>query len=123
MSDDTTGRVVWVARAAGLLAAGVVIALSAVLVLANPYASDTLSSATGLIMGLLCALALVAAWGAIARRPLLLLLAFAASFFPLGLYLLGTPGIFRWIGVAHLVYLIVGLALLGLPRPGDPVSQ
>jgi len=37
---------------------------------------------------------------------------FVVSFFPFGLYLLLTPGIFRWIGVARIGY-GVGAVLLG----------
>lgn len=33
------------------------------------------------------------------------LIVFVVTFFPVGLYLLGTPGVFAWIGVLTLVYL------------------
>lgn len=60
-------------------------------------------------------LALVVIWGVIADRPVPVLVAFLLSLFPAGLYFLGTPGIFAWIGVMNVFYLVGG-ALLVLHR-------
>jgi hypothetical protein len=46
------------------------------------------------------------------KWPLLMLAVFLASFFPVGLYLLGVPSVFRLIGVADLLYFIAALWLL-----------
>jgi hypothetical protein len=60
-------------------------------------------------------LALVVIRGVIAARFVPVFAAFLLSFFPFGLYLLGTPGIFAWIGVMNVFYLVAG-ALLVLHR-------
>jgi hypothetical protein len=65
---------------------------------------------------LLFAIALVAAWGAFTIQPRLLLLAFCGSFVPVGYYLLGTPGVFAYIGVAVLGYAVAGAIMLLHPR-------
>lgn len=41
---------------------------------------------------------------------------FVVTFFPVGLYLLGTPGIFLWIGVLTIVFLAATLALHWVSR-------
>jgi hypothetical protein len=70
-------------------------------------------------------LALTAAWASLYGKPLVLLLAFVLSFVPFGLYMLGTPGAFFWIGVADLLYLFAALLLVGArlsalgAQPGD----
>jgi len=37
---------------------------------------------------------------------------FGALFVPIGLYLLFTPGIFRWIGIFNLLYLLASLLMV-----------
>jgi hypothetical protein len=37
------------------------------------------------------------------------------SFLPIGLYTMGTPGIFKWIGVLNLLYLAASVAI-SLPK-------
>ena len=46
------------------------------------------------------------------KWPLLMLAVFLASFFPVGLYMLGVPSVFRLIGVADLLYFVATLWLL-----------
>ena len=60
-------------------------------------------------MGLMALLALVSGASALAKRPGLVLLAFVFSFVPVGAYLIGTPGVFRWVGVAHIGYLVAAV--------------
>jgi hypothetical protein len=57
-------------------------------------------------------LAIVGLLAGIKKWPLLMLAVFLASFFPVGLYLLGVPSIFKLIGVADLLYLVASLWLL-----------
>ena len=79
----------------------------------NPYVSN--DPGLNVPMGLLLALAVLAAAAGVGRQAGLLIIAFALSFVPMGLYLLGTPGIFAGIGVAHLGYLLAA-ALIMLSR-------
>ncbi len=62
-----------------------------------------------LVMLLIAAAGLLAAVWQEAR---LMILIFLLSFFPVGLSLLGTPSIFRLIGIADLLFLLSGLLLL-----------
>ncbi|HVN53871.1 MAG TPA: hypothetical protein VMT46_06030 [Anaerolineaceae bacterium] len=49
---------------------------------------------------------------ALAGRPFGMILVFVVSFFPVGVYLLGVPSIFRLIGIADLFWLMAGILLL-----------
>lgn len=62
-------------------------------------------------MALTGLLAVVAAVASIVGSPGGLLIVFLLSFFPVGLYLLGAPSIFKWVGVAELGYLASATAL------------
>jgi len=104
------------ARLLGLGAAALVILLYGVMLFFNPYTTDGITSGTSLVGALMILLALLAAWGARTLQPLLLLLAFLGSFVPVGYYLLGTPGVFAFIGVADLGYAVAGAIMLLSPR-------
>jgi hypothetical protein len=65
-------------------------------------------------------LAALAGWGSFRSRPGLVVVAGLLSFVPLGLYLLGTPSVFRWIGVLDLGLLFAGVAWLILERRTTP---
>ena len=67
------------------------------------------------IAGLMLALAMGATVAAWLGRPALLLISFALSFVPVGLYLLGTPSVYSGIGLANLLYL-AGSVLIFLGR-------
>jgi len=58
------------------------------------------------------ALAIAAFSASLLQRPVLLLLAMAASFVPVGLYTLGLPSLFRVIGVLDLLGLLAGGLML-----------
>jgi hypothetical protein len=79
----------------------------------TPVASDSAPIAprtylmAALMIGLSC-FGAVSAWKA---RPLRMTVAAAVSFVPVGFYALGTPGIFRFIGVSNLLLLLAGVAL------------
>jgi hypothetical protein len=45
-------------------------------------------------------------------RPILMIVIFGFSFFPVGLYLLGVPSVYMLIGVFDLLYLLAALSLL-----------
>jgi len=52
---------------------------------------------------------ILAAW---LRKPLLMLIIFLVSFYPVGFYMLGVPSLFRWIGISNLFYLAAILILV-----------
>ena len=61
----------------------------------------------------LMALTLVGAWASLAVRPVVLVVVFFASFFPIGLYLAFVPGYLRWIALCNVLYLVAaGLMLV-----------
>jgi hypothetical protein len=96
------------ARVVGLGAATTTVLLLYILLFANPYDQQGLTNGTYVVGGIMVALALLAAWGTLTLKPWALVLAFVASFFPVGFYLLGTPGIFALVGVANVLYLVAG---------------
>jgi hypothetical protein len=107
---QSIGKVIGVA--AGATCAG----LAAVFVLANPYRPATAEEA-GLwifIIPGIGAAGLLAAIAAVRRAARTLFVLFAISFFPFSLYLMLTPGIWRWFGVAELGYVVA--AVLVRPR-------
>ncbi len=62
---------------------------------------------------LMILLALAAAWASMTIRPFVLIAVSFASFFPLGLYLLFTPGILRWTALCDVLFLVAaGLMLI-----------
>ncbi len=42
----------------------------------------------------------------------MLVITFVGSFMPIGVYMLGTPGVFALIGVANVLYLIAAIVLI-----------
>lgn len=95
----------------GFLASVTTLCLWAVLLFANPYGSEGISSdnyAAVAVMVALAAAGFVAAWKV---KPLLIFLVFGLSLLPAGLYLLGTPGMFKWVGVCNLLFLPSGLLM------------
>ena len=105
-------------RCIGFLASVTTLVLWAVFLFANPYGSEGVSSesdtyAVAAVMVALAAAAFVAAWRII---PILMFIVFAISLLPVGLYLLGTHGIFRWVGVCNLLFLPSGLLMRAARR-------
>jgi magnesium-transporting ATPase (P-type) len=74
----------------------------------NPYSPAPLTLP---LLGMM-ALALLGLLAASLARPLVMVFIFVFSFVPVGLYMLGTPGIFKWIGIFNLLYGTAGLILL-----------
>ena len=104
----------------GFLASVTTLILWAVFLFANPYDSEGIKSdnyAPAAVMMALAAVGFVAAWRII---PILMFIVFAISLFPVGLYLLGTPGIFRWVGVCNLLFLPSGLLMRARRRHNCP---
>jgi len=101
----------------GVASAAFVLALTAIFFFWNPYFHSRELVMDGAIgMGVTAMLAVFAGASALSKRAGLVLLAFLLSFVPLGIYLMGTPGVFRWIGVAQIGYLLAAICLS--PRSG-----
>ena len=95
----------------GVASAVCVITLVVILLGFNPYRPIENPSAFGRFLPILLSAGL-AGLGSLNGRASWLVIAFSIGFFPfwLGLYLLGTPGVFKWIPVAQLGF--VGAAWL-----------
>ena len=81
----------------------------------NPYYSPDQSFDLGpyAMATMMILLAAAVAWAVVNVKPLILFGAFVGSFMPMGFYVLLTPGVFSWIGVANLLYLVALLLILG----------
>ena len=90
------------ARLIAAASALAVVTLVGIFLFDNPYSVAGINRSTQWIMTILVVLSLVAASAAWQQKTLIVAVCFAASFVPAGFYLLLTPGIFAWVGVAHL---------------------
>ena len=59
-------------------------------------------------MALLCIAGVVAV---LRCKPIAMVIISLLSFFPVGWYLLGSPGIFKWIGWLNIVYLFSAIGM------------
>ena len=78
---------------------------------ANPYGRKGFTTGTYVVGWVMVALAGLAAYFAATNRAAGLIAVFLLSFLPLGLYLAGTPGIFRWIAVFDLGLFLAAVVL------------
>jgi hypothetical protein len=97
------------ARGSSLLAGGAVFILYAAFVLTNPYRGSDLAQDSVFLMTVVAALAGMQIWAVWNRLPVVVIIAFIFSFLPTGMFMLGRQDVFRFIGVAHLAYLLVAL--------------
>ncbi len=65
----------------------------------NPYGKQGQTPQTWVTVAVMIALAIAGLAFALTRRAAGVLIVAGASLLPVGLYLLGTPGLFRWIGI------------------------
>jgi hypothetical protein len=98
-------------RTLGVLSTAGAILLWFVFVFFNPYTGAGLDTGTMVVVFLMVMLASTGLAASLLSRPWLLLAAAVISFVPVGLYTLGVPGMFRWIGALNLMTL-AGAALL-----------
>ena len=106
-----------IGRLIGLLGATASATLRFVFLVSNPAGEGGATDATHAVVALMVTLAMlgiVAAWKA---RPYLMIAVFVLSFLPMGLYLLGTPGMYRWIGVFDFLYLVSGILMISRSKP------
>ena len=99
-------------RTLGILSTVGAMLLWIVFALFNPNGTVGLSTDTMIVVFLMITLASTGLAASLWRRPGLLLLAAVASFLPVGLYTLGTNGVFRWIGALNLMTLAGAILLL-----------
>ena len=90
------------AKGLGVAAAGAMIVLWVVFLFFNPYDGGF---RVGLVAEGMLLCAVVALMACLHGSRGWMVALFVVSFVPVGLYLLGTPGVFLWIGVANLLYL------------------
>jgi hypothetical protein len=113
------GPLTLLGRATGLLASLLTTSLWLVFLFTAPATESGASTATFFVVLLMVGIATLGVLAAWRGRPYLMLAMFVFSFFPMGLYLLGTPGIYRWIGVFDFLYLISGVVMIvGARREG-----
>jgi hypothetical protein len=101
-----------VARMLGVGSAATTTFLWCTLLFFNPYDAECITGGTYVVGTLMIILALLAAWGAFALRLWVLVVAFVASFFPVGFYFLGASSIFALVGVANVLHLIAAIVLI-----------
>jgi hypothetical protein len=99
-------------RTLGVLSTAGTILLWVIFVIFNPFSAAGVTPETLLVVFLMVILASTGLAASLLKRPWLLLLAGAASFVPVGLYTLGTGGVFRWIGALNLMTLSGAILLL-----------
>jgi hypothetical protein len=96
----------------GIFASTAMLALWAALAAISRNDPQSITSETWLRIAEMMTLAIVGLLASLKQWPLLMLVVFLISFFPIGLYLLGVPSIYKLIGVADLLYLVATLWLL-----------
>ncbi len=99
-------------RTLGSLSTAGAILLWLIFVFFNPNGGAVISVETVVVAALMVALASTGLAASLLRRPWLLLLAALISFVPVGLYTLGSPGMFRWIGALNIMSLAAAVMLV-----------
>jgi len=82
----------------------------------TPALALPLSGMAFVVALLMAVLAIIATIASIHGHGITLIVLFFASFFPIGLFLLGMPGWVQVIGILNLGYLIAGLVAWYIPR-------
>jgi hypothetical protein len=119
----TARQILVLGRLVGLAGTLSAIALYAVFVYFNLYLFSLYPAGPWamwyVIVGLMVALALVAAWASLNAKVIVLLLAFVLSWasVPYGLYVMAN--VFIWIVFANLLYLMAALLLVGAKVSAD----
>jgi hypothetical protein len=100
------------AASLGVFASTAMLVLWVALAVISRNYPQSIPSDTWLRIAEMAAFAIVGLLASLKKWPLLMLAAFLASFFPIGLYMLGVPSIFRLIGIADILYFVATLWLL-----------
>jgi hypothetical protein len=99
-------------RTLGIMSTAAVILLWVVFVFFNPNGTLGMGRDTMIVVFLMVLLASTGLAASLLGRPWLLLATALIAFLPVGLYTLGTNGVFRWIGALNLMTLSAGLMLV-----------
>jgi hypothetical protein len=99
-------------RVIGLLVCGGTVGLWVVLSFFNPYGYQGATATSYIIAILMVLLTIIGIVAILMAKPYWVLIVALASFMPVGFYLLGTPGVFRWIGVFNVLLFVSGLLML-----------
>jgi hypothetical protein len=86
----------------------------------NPYGYQGITDGSRLIASAMIVLAIIGVFATLTIKPYLMLGISVLSCVPMGCYLLGTPGLFRWIGIGNGLFLLSSLMMfiaLRLPNP------
>jgi len=108
------------ARGLGTLACAGCIVLWWMLLYANPYGQGGRTAGTYAVGWLMIVFAAVGGFASVKAQPYWMYGLFALSFLPVGLYLTGAPGLFRWIGVLDLIFLFAAVLLHLRMRSSTP---
>ncbi len=96
-----------ISRIAGLLTLSGIIGLYITLAFFNPYAEGGMTLP---IMAMML-LAFIGVIATLKARPYIMFAISLALFLPIGFYMLGTPGIFMWIGILNLLFTTASLLM------------
>lgn len=105
MKAEPTHKLSIAARVIALLTGLVIFALVVIFLVRNPYDAEGITTSSRLVMigiFLLAWVSMLAAWY---EKLVILIVSFVIAFIP-GFYLLLTPGIFAFIGVAQVGFLL-----------------
>ena len=101
-----------IARSLGMLASLLTLLLWIALSFFNPYGYQGLTDESRLISVVMILLAIVGVFAVVKIKPYLMLGVGILSFVPVGFYLLGTPSLFKWIGVSNAMFVLSSLLML-----------
>lgn len=107
-------------RVLGVIAMLGIIGLWLVFLFYNPYGYLGFTPQSGWTVGLMIFLAAIGLLICLGGRPYWMVFLFAVMFTPVGLYTLGTPGIFRWVGILELIF--AGAALVMIAARQSPAQ-
>ncbi len=101
-----------IGRLVGILGAVGTVVLWGYFVSYNPYAAEGITGATYAVAAGMAVLAILGGVSAWKRRPSFLFAVFVLSFLPVGFYMMGPPGHFKWIGLFNALFLVSGFLML-----------
>ncbi len=73
---------------------------------------DVITKDTWIVIAVMILLAILGVTAAFTEKPFLMILIFLLLFFPVGLYMLGIPSIFKLIGLSNLIFLISSIVII-----------
>jgi hypothetical protein len=96
----------------GVISAVTGLVLWLIVAYTDQFYPDVVSKDTWITTAAMVGLAIAGILTALTERPFLMILVFLFSFFPVGLYMLGVPTIFRLIGLSDLFFFVSSILIL-----------